>query len=353
MKSKSLWRISVTTTREAEDAVTELLGSTPGRPVSSHFNVETGVSTVTVYGRRKLISSQDAREKIRTGLERIKNCGLKIGSGKITVAKVRREDWAESWKRHFKPIEIKLKNRRGELREPIGLARKSGRRGNGTRITRPSERNKSLLIKPSWSKRKPRKNQAVVVLDPGLSFGTGRHPTTMFCLKEIVRRSTGRARAPQRAGTDGSESCPHPKQSFLDLGAGSGILAIAAAKLGYQPVRAIDFDPEAVRVARANARANRVHNKLRIVRGDVARLPFRTRRRYDFVCANLISNLLIAERRRIAAQLNHRGTLALAGILKREFTRVRRAFEELCLKLVSSECQGEWRSGSFCFVREK
>ena len=301
MKSKSLWRISVTTTREAEDAVTELLGSTPGRPVSSHFNVETGVSTVTVYGGRKLMS-QDACEKIRAGLKRIKNCGLKIGSGKITIAKMRREDWAESWKRHFKPIEI------GD----------------------------ALLIQPSWSKRKPRQNQAVVVLDPGLSFGTGQHPTTMFCLGELVKW-----RAKMKS------------QSFLDLGTGSGILAIAAAKLGYQPVHAIDFDPEAVHVARANARINRVYKKLRISRSDVKKIPVRAKRQYDLICANLISSLLIAEKRRIAAQLKPHGTLVLAGILKREFPQVRMAFKGLDLKLVSSKCQGEWCSGSFCFVREK
>jgi ribosomal protein L11 methyltransferase len=319
MKRKSLWRISVTTTHEAEDAVAELLGSTLGQSVSSYFRVETGVSTVTVYGGRKLISSSDVREKIRAGLKRIKKCGLKIGSGKITIAKVRREDWAESWKRHFKPIEI------GD----------------------------ALLIKPSWSKRKPRKGQIVVALDPGLSFGTGHHPTTMFCLGELAWCSTGRARSPQRAGTDGSESRPHPKPSFLDLGTGSGILAIAAAKLGYRPILAIDFDPEAVRVARANARANGVHKKLRMARADVTKLPVHPARQYDLICANLISDLLIAERRRIAAQLNRRGTLVLAGILKREFAQVQTAFEELDLKLVSSKCQGEWRSGSFCFVREK
>ena len=362
--TKSLWRVSVNTTPEAEDAVAELLGSIFGQSVSSHFNVKTGVSTVTVYGRRKWMS-QDACEKIRAGLKRIKNCGLKTGSGKITSAKVRREDWATSWKRHFKPIEIKLEKRRGELRETPTSRRKSGRCGSGTRITRPFG-GKSLLIKPSWSKRKPGKNQAVVVLDPGLSFGTGQHPTTMFCLGELVRFKNGeRARfgcgstrpaSSFRAGgrvvhqNTRGRVCP---QSFLDLGTGSGILAIAAAKLGYQPIRAIDFDPEAVRVARANARANRVHNKLRMARGDVAKLPLRAGRQYDLICANLISNLLIAEKRRIAAQLNRRGTLVLAGILKREFAQVRTAFEELGLKLVSSKCQGEWRSGSFCFIRER
>jgi ribosomal protein L11 methyltransferase len=301
MKHKSLWRVSVATTPEAEDAVSELLGVMFVQPVSSHFNVETGVSTVTVYGRRKLILSQAGREKIQAGLKRIKNCGLKIGSGKIVVAKVRLENWAESWKRHFKPIEI------GD----------------------------ALLIKPSWSKRKPRKNQAVVVLDPGLSFGTGQHPTTMFCLDELVK-CRARTKSP----------------SFLDLGTGSGILAIAAAKLGCQPVRAIDFDPEAVRVARANARTNRIHKKLRIVRGDVAKFPLRAKRRYDLVCANLISNLLVAEKRRIVAHLNRRGTLVLAGILKREFAQVQKAFEGLDLRLVFSESRGEWRSGSFSFIRK-
>jgi ribosomal protein L11 methyltransferase len=138
---------------------------------------------------------------------------------------------------------------------------------------------------------------------------------------------------------------------LLDLGTGSGILAIAAAKLGYLPVQAMDFDPEAIRVARANARANRVHQKLKIIRDDVTKLPARPRRQYDLVCANLISSLLIAERRRIAAQLNRAGTLVLAGILEPEFAKVQKAFEALGLKLASGRSEKEWRSGSFCHAR--
>ena len=109
--TKSLWRVSVITTPEAEDAVSELLGAVPGQPVSSYFNLETGVSTVAAYCRRKPASPAEWRAKIRVGLDQIKNCGLKIGSGKITIAKMRREDWAESWKRHFKPIEIRFQSR--------------------------------------------------------------------------------------------------------------------------------------------------------------------------------------------------------------------------------------------------
>jgi ribosomal protein L11 methyltransferase len=316
MKSvRHLRRISVTTTPEAEDAVAEWLSAILGLPASAYADSETGASTVTVYLQRKLRSPRKVRKEISAGLMRIKNCGLKIGPGKIVMARVRREDWAESWKRHFKPIEIKFNNRKDELCEsPVS------RRKLGTRITRPSEKlGKSLLIKPSWSKRKPRKGQAVVVLDPGLSFGTGQHPTTAFCLHQIVAVVCDRRnRRSQSAAT---------AQSFLDLGTGSGILAIAAAKLGYSPVHAMDFDPEAFRVARANVRTNRVHQKLKIRRGNVTKLPVSPRQRYDLVCANLISNLLITERRRITAQLNRIGTLVLAGILKSEFAEVQKAFE--------------------------
>jgi ribosomal protein L11 methyltransferase len=327
MKHKLIWRISVATTREAEDAVTEALGAILNCAVASYFHIETGVSTVSAYCEQK--PAAEVHKIISAGLKRIKGCGLRIGHGKIAVAKVRRADWAESWKRHFKPIEIKLKNRKGGLPEPqISFAK------TGTRITRPSEC-KSLLIKPSWSRRRPRKGQIVVVLDPGLGFGTGQHPTTAFCLRELARCGTFEAR-----------------RSFFDIGTGSGILAIAAAKLGYSPVRALDCDPEAVRVARANARANGVHKQLRITRGDVAKLPIHAAKQYDLICANLISTLLLAERRRIAAQLKRGGTLVLAGILKSEFSGVHKVFAKLGLKLAAAKTGNEWRSGSFCYARE-
>jgi ribosomal protein L11 methyltransferase len=300
MKRQPLWRVSVATTSEAGDAVAELLATLLQQPVSTYFNLETGGSTVTVYLQQKTIATRQIREAVLAGLKRIHQCGLKTGAGRITIAKMRREDWAESWKRHFHPIEI------GD----------------------------QLLIKPSWSKRRARKNQAIVVLDPGLSFGTGQHPTTAFCLEELVR-----------GGTFGAP------RSFLDIGTGSGILAIAAAKLGYSPVHAFDFDPEAVRIAGVNARANGVHKKLRITRGDVAKLPIKPVRQYDLICANLISTLLISEGRRIVKQLSPNGMLVLAGILKSEFVQVRNFFIKLGLKPAITKAGKEWRSGSFYFAK--
>ena len=297
MKPKPLWKVSITTTAEAEEAVTEILGGILNRAVSSWFELESAVSTVTGFCETR--PERSVRQKISTGLARIQNCGLKTGPGKITIAEVRREDWAESWKRHFKPIEIGA----------------------------------TLLVKPSWSRRRPRKNQAVVVLDPGLSFGTGQHPTTSFCLREIARHQKKETR-----------------QSFLDIGTGSGILAIVAAKLGYAPVNAFDFDPDAVKIARSNARMNGVGGKVRIQHGDVKQLRRRPAQRCDLICANLIANLLVAEGPRIVGQMRPGGTLVLAGILKSEFAGVEKYFTALGLKLVASKSEKEWRSGSFQFA---
>ena len=299
MKSKSLWKISIATTHDAEDAVAEMLAAILHCAASSYFHVKTGVSTVFAFVEQR--PAAEVGKTIAAELVRIRNCGLKTGSGKVIIARVRRADWAESWKRHFKPIEI----------------------------------GKALLIKPSWSKRRPRKGQIAVVLDPGLGFGTGHHPTTADCLHALVRGGNF-----------------NPRRSFFDIGTGSGILAIAAAKLGFCPVRAIDCDAEAVRVARANARANGVRNKLQISRMDVTKLRIHGAKQYDLVCANLISTLLLEERRRIAAQLKPGGTLVLAGILKSEFPKVQKAYAKFGLKLAATRTGNEWRSGSFCYARE-
>src|SRR5204862_1646117 len=124
---------------------------------------------------------------------------------------------------------------------------------------------------------------------------TGHHPTTAFCL--------------ERVATLRDES---RRQSFLDIGTGSGILSIAATKLGYAPVVAFDFDPDAVRVAKENAATNQTH--FTISQRDLTKQPLRSRKKFDVVCANLIYDLLIQERVRILNRLASGGTLVLAGI---------------------------------------
>ena len=176
----------------------------------------------------------------------------------------------------------------------------------------------------------PTRDQQVVVLDPGLSFGTGQHPTTRFCLKQIAAfRRRDRA------------------QAFLDLGTGSGILAISAVKLGYGPVEAIDLDPAAVRVARANATRNRVSKGLELHGQDLLQWPVRAPRKYDLICANLMYDLLRAGQARIINRLKPGGLLILAGILRTQFPALRQAYEDCGLKLTDRQAEGEWESGAF------
>ncbi len=298
MKRSVLWKVSVNTSSDADDAIAEWLGTTFGQPASSFTDAETLQTTVSVYLRIRPHWAAARRRELAWGLERMARAGLDIGPGSISLTRIAHRDWAESWKLHFKPV-------------AIGSA---------------------LLLKPSWSRRRPRRGKAVVVLDPGLGFGTGRHATTAFCLRELVVR---RPRADAR--------------SCLDIGTGSGILAIAAAKLGYGPVDALDCDPECIRIARANARRNRVSARIRFLRQDLTGLPRWSARKYSVICANLVTSLLWAERERILARLHANGVLIVAGILKPEFEQVRTGFESAGLRLVASRTQHEWRSGAFAW----
>ena len=221
-----MWQVSILTGAEGEEAVSQLLERAFHEAPAVFRNEKNGAIVVTSYVRRLPGSRRALAAALRQGLDGLRQFGLDARPARLTIRPLARENWAESWKRHFQPIEV-----RGQL-----------------------------LVKPSWSRRRARPGQRVVILDPGLSFGTGHHPTTLFCLEQLAR-------------------CRQPgqPQSFLDIGAGSGILAIAAAKLGYSPVVAFDCDPEAVRVCRQNVKTNKV--RVRLARADLQRLP---RRELDF-----------------------------------------------------------------------
>jgi len=300
MKGGWIECVRVATSAEAEEAVGELLSRVLGQPASVHHDLRSGRRRVMAFlpAGRSVARAQLA--DMRSGLAALGALGIDASPGRITVRRVRREDWAHSWKRHFPPLVF------GD----------------------------ALLVKPAWSRRRPRAGQAVVVVDPGLSFGTGQHATTAFCLGALVQSVHRMAR--------GADS-----RSMLDIGTGSGILAIAAAKLGFAPVEAFDFDPQAVRIARENVRRNRARRRVSVRRTDLTRLPRRSRRRFDVVCANLTADLLCEEAPRIIARLKPEGWLVLAGVLDSQFAAVRRHYERAGLRLVRSRRQGEWRSGVF------
>jgi ribosomal protein L11 methyltransferase len=294
----ALVQISVSISEEAEETVALIFENLFGKPPSIYTDADTRATTASIFLDKSSQWNPSIKTQLSKNLKSLRDFGIDIGPGKISAKKLPREDWAESWKKHFKPIEV----------------------GN------------ALLIKPSWSRQRPRKNQACVVLDPGLSFGTGQHATTSFCLEQLVR-----CREVEK------------RQSFLDIGTGSGILAISAAKLGYIPVRAFDFDPESVRISRNNARQNHVADQVHPSCRDLTKLPLQSKTKFDVICANLIYDLLLSERERIVNRLARSGSLILAGILKTQFAQVKTAYERMGMTLKDSKAGKEWRSGRFIF----
>lgn len=215
----------------------------------------------------------------------------------IQRAELKKEDWAESWKIHFHTIVISPR----------------------------------LAIKPSWEKFNAAPGQIVLTLDPGMSFGTGQHATTRSCLAAIDRFT---------------EEAAGRTLSFLDAGAGSGILSIAAYKLGCAPVAAFDIDPDTIPVARENAVVNGIDPKN--LPFDVASLEgYHCTQKYDIVAANILSSALIAGKKKLLSMVKPGGRLILAGILGTEYDHVRAEFEALGCKQLYSEAEKEWRGGSF------
>jgi ribosomal protein L11 methyltransferase len=294
-----MWQVSIAASAETEEAVAQLFEETFAIPATVYCDARTGKRIVSAYPSSLHLSPRLVRAALLAALRALPRAAIGLRPPRLTVKKLPREDWANSWKRHFKPMEI----------------------------------GRHLLIKPGWSKRRPRPGQRVILLDPGLSFGTGHHATTAFCLEQLA--------ACRRPGT---------RQSFLDIGTGSGILAIAAAKLGYTLVEAFDFDPESIRVSRQNVKRNRVQSRVHPSRRDLTRLPMQTRRRWNVICANLMAGLLASQAEKICARLQLGGQLIVAGILRSEFRLLRHIFVTLGLTLAEFRVNREWQSGRFVLM---
>jgi ribosomal protein L11 methyltransferase len=191
--------------------------------------------------------------------------------------------WRDGWKAYFKPTRI-------------------GRR---------------TVVVPSWEQYAARRGDVVLRMDPGAAFGTGTHETTRLVLVELEARV--------RRG-----------RPVLDVGCGSGILGIAALKLGASRVRAVDVDPVAVAVARDNARDNGVASRMRI---DALPLS-RVRGRFPLVLANIETRVLVPMADELAAHVAPRGTLVLSGILAFEQAQVLAAYAGF--ERVARHKAGEW-----------
>lgn len=264
-----------------------------GFQFSSWQNAREKIAFHTLYCANKE-EAEEALKSIKEKIAEWKEFGISLSETELLT--ILKEDWSEVWKKHFKIIEI-------------------------------SDR---LLVKPTWIDVEEKPGRVVIELDPGMSFGTGHHPTTNFCLKKIN----------ELAENNGSA------KSFLDAGCGSGILSIAARKLGFKPVTAFDIDPDAIKVAEENFELNGI--KKGEIDLKVASLEeFSSDCKYDAIAANILSGILVKNRSALISLLKDDGKIILAGILSSEYGNLKNLFEEGGLKEEFNFTDREWTSGIF------
>lgn len=291
------YELSVEVDHEAVEAVVELFaryGYNEGVVIDEPFVQDRDGDNVRVDVTRpfvvrtyipSLTFDAGQLDSLREGLWHL---GRIRATGELTIAERKEEDWANAWKAHYQPVRI-------------------GRR---------------VVVRPPWQTYEPATDDVVVVLDPGMAFGTGTHPTTRIAVEQL-------------------EECTMSNASILDVGTGSGIVAIAAALLGARSVDAVDIDDVAVRQAQQNVLINQQQEIIRVWHSSMAdkAAPSRT---YDVVVANIIARILIEISDPIAAAVRPGGTLVLSGIIEGKEEDVVDRYRRLGFELITRRRIEDW-----------
>ncbi|WP_455155658.1 50S ribosomal protein L11 methyltransferase [Selenomonas noxia] len=299
-------RISVVTTHEGADLIANILmelgaaGTEIDDPSLVNEYIDAGLwdytdlpraeDTETVTVRAYLPEDARLESSLLALAERIaalRHAGAALGAGTISHSFVADEDWAETWKAYIHTEKI------------------------GERI----------VVRPTWEEYTPSADEIVIELDPGAAFGTGAHATTAMCLRWL-------------------EHLVSPGMRVYDVGCGSGILAVAAAKLGAGEVIAMDYDPVAVSVAEENIRQNNVHNVVAcesdLLSACEGAAPA------ELITANIIADVIV----RLFAQLDRHlapgGTLLASGIIDDRIAGVEHAAAQHGFTVLDMTCEKEW-----------
>ena len=264
----------------------------------SNFLIEQGAKGIEEldgdlkWERLRTYFPQDGKEKrvlhaLHRYLKSLKKISPEIPRAQIKTASLPEQDWGENWKRFFKPVQVTSR----------------------------------FVVKPPWSKIRLKRGQIPIDITPGMAFGTGTHATTILCIQALEERL-------QKRGL-----------SVLDVGTGSGILSIIAAKLGAREVWGVDIDGVAVENARENVEKNHVSDIVKIRKGSIGNLQ----KKFDVVVANIDLKSLRRVRRPLLSHLKNQGFLILSGILEEEKARLGQHFIETGLLQWEEDSQeGEW-----------
>ena len=245
------------------------------------LNADKTVASVSVY----LPADSGTADTVHFLKERFASLGI---DGKITISGVCEEDWANSWKAYYKPIEI------GER----------------------------MVIVPAWEKYDAPEGKLVVRMDPGMAFGTGSHETTRLViglLEKYIKNG----------------------QRVLDVGCGSGILAICAAKLGADECKAYDIDPVAVKVARENVKDSGLTN-VTCDTSDLLRGVDKSGGAYDVICANIVADIIIRMTPDVGQFMHESSVILASGIISERADDVVSCFEQYGFRIVEKAEENGW-----------
>ena len=197
---------------------------------------------------------------------------------------------------------------------------------------RPTKVGERIVVKPGWEDYEAAEGELVIEMDPGMAFGSGLHETTSMCIKALEK------------DLGGSERSYDPSRypiKVLDVGTGTGILAMAAVLLGADEALGIDIDDEAVRVANENIAKNGLEGRISISRGNLMDgIDYEP----DIIVANLMADLVIMLSPAAAAQLRHGGIYITSGILDVKEDIVKKAIEDAGFDIIEVLADGEWRA---------
>jgi len=278
--------VSIDARAESTDAVSNILldNGCAGTSESQDGDSRGNVTRVTGY-----LPVEDQLESrlthIRESIRLLPSFGFPLASKDVTIHWVDEDDWAEGWKKYFKPFSV-------------------GR----------------IVIKPTWEEYTPATDELIVELDPGMAFGTGSHPTTKLCLmvlQDVVRGG----------------------ETVLDVGCGSGILSIAAAELGAARVVGIDIDPVAVEIAKKNVDSLSLSHKIDI---RLAGSPTEFDGAADIVVANILAGVIIDMADALASRVKLGGALISSGVIEDRGAEVDNALRKSGLEHIETRHEGEW-----------
>ena len=227
-------------------------------------------------------------EIIKQKVSTLTGFGIDIGEGSVSLGQVNEEDWANEWKKYYKPTKIGDK----------------------------------LVVKPTWEDYIVQDGDLVIELDPGMAFGTGTHETTTMCMRELEKYVT-------------------EDSKVFDIGCGSGILAIAAAKLGAKDVIAVDLDEVAVKVAKENVNHNHVQDSVKVLHGNLIDV---VSEKADVVVANIIADIIKVLAKDVHSCMKEDAVFISSGIIHAKVDEVKESLIENGFEIIEVKTLGEWNA---------